>query len=164
MANIPKYANILGHLTIKTINPFNNMENTENTMKKASKHLSFAVAATFSTAFLVGVLIPSDGAADHAVFEEEILPILTKHCSECHSKGGVGQVSSGLDLTSYEGVMKGTSHGPIIVPGDAFLSNLMVLIEGRAGPELKMPHGRKDLSRWEKTLLRRWINRGALNN
>jgi len=53
---------------------------------------------------------------------------------------------------------------PVVVPGDAFLSNMMVLIDGRAGPELKMPHGRKDLTRWEKTVLRRWINRGALND
>ena len=115
-------------------------------------------------AFVFGLAMPAAASADHATFEREILPILTKHCSECHAKGGQGQQASGLDLTSYEGVMKGTEHGPVIVPGDAFTSNMMVLIEGRAGPELKMPHGRKDLTKWEKTLLRRWINRGAKNN
>ena len=115
-------------------------------------------------AFIAVLAIPASVRADHATFSDEILPILIKHCSECHSKGGEGQQASGLDLTSYEGVMKGTMHGPIIVPGDAFTSNIMVLIDGRAGPELKMPHGRKDLSKWEKTLLRRWINRGAKND
>lgn len=114
---------------------------------------------------VVSVLaMPTAVRADHASFAGEILPILTKHCAECHTAGGEGEQASGLDLSSYAGVMKGTSHGPVVVPGDAFLSNLMVLIDGRAGPELKMPHGRKDLSRWEKTLLRRWINRGALDN
>ena len=115
-------------------------------------------------AFVSVLAMPSVARADHASFKGEILPILTKHCSECHAAGGEGEQASGLDLTSYAGVMKGTVHGPVVVPGDAFLSNMMVLIDGRAGPELKMPHGRKDLSRWEKTLIRRWINRGAMDN
>ena len=133
-------------------------------MKNASKYLPPIIAATFSMALLVGLALPHNAHAERPSFKDEIAPILDKHCSECHEKGGKGQQASGLDLTSYEGVMKGTSHGPVVVPGDAFLSNLMVLIEGRAGPELKMPHGRKDLTRWEKTLIRRWINRGAQDN
>ncbi|MDH5771856.1 MAG: hypothetical protein OEY84_01855 [Rhodospirillaceae bacterium] len=135
-------------------------------MKQASKHLPPVLLTAFLGVFALGVWVPTSASAsaDNATFSEKVLPILTKHCSECHAKGGVGEQASGLDLTSYEGVMKGTTHGAIIVPGDAFLSNMMVLIEGRAGPELKMPHGRKDLTRWEKTLLRRWINRGAQNN
>jgi hypothetical protein len=119
--------------------------------------------AVVTLGITVGAALPAH-AADGVSFKDEIMPILEKHCFECHTPGGKGQMASGLDLTTYEGVMKGTQHGPVVVPGDAFLSNLMVLIEGRAGPELKMPHGRKDLSNWEKTLLRRWINRGAENN
>ncbi|MDH5489145.1 MAG: hypothetical protein OEX17_04370 [Rhodospirillaceae bacterium] len=133
-------------------------------MKQASKRLPPVLLTVFLGVFALGAWVPTSASADNATFSEKVLPILTKHCSECHAKGGAGEQASGLDLTSYEGVMKGTTHGPIIVPGDAFLSNIMVLIEGRAGPELKMPHGRKDLTRWEKTLLRRWINRGAQNN
>ncbi len=133
-------------------------------MKNASKHNFLTMAAIFLVAILVGAAFPNNAQAERPSFKGEIIPILDKHCSECHTKGGAGQQSSGLDLTSYEGVMKGTSHGAVVVPGDAFLSNIMVLIEGRAGPELKMPHGRKDLTRWEKTLIRRWINRGAQDN
>lgn len=133
-------------------------------MKNTSEYLApvfgFAVLAVLG----VGMALPAAAASDNATFKGEVLPILLKHCSECHAQGGQGEEASGLNLTSYEGLMKGTSHGAIVVPGDAFLSNIMVLIDGRAGPELKMPHGRKDLSRWEKTLLRRWINRGAQNN
>ncbi len=133
-------------------------------MKSAPKYNFLIMAAAFSAALLVGAALPNNAQAERPSFKNEILPILTKHCSECHVKGGQGEKASGLDLTSYEGTMKGTSHGPIVVPGDAFLSNMMVLIEGRAGPKLKMPHGRKDLTRWEKTLIRRWINRGAQDN
>ena len=35
--------------------------------------------------------------------------------------------------------MKGTKVGPVAVPGDAFMSNLVAVIEGRAGAALKMP-------------------------
>lgn len=133
-------------------------------MKKISEISVPVFMAAFAAALALSMPQAAEAAGDKAAFKEGIQPILTKHCSECHAAGGQGEQASGLDLTSYEGVMKGTSHGPVVVPGDAFLSNIMVLIDGRAGPELKMPHGRKDLTRWEKTLIRRWINRGALNN
>lgn len=132
-------------------------------MKNTSGYFAPVLVAAFTAITALGVTLPAH-AADNASFKGQIIPILEKHCFECHTPGGEGQAASGLDLTSYEGIMKGTSHGPVVVPGDAFMSNLMVLVDGRAGPELKMPHGRKDLTRWEKTLLRRWINRGAQNN
>lgn len=133
-------------------------------MKFTSGSFAPVIVAALATVFSVSVSLPAEAASKNASFKNDVLPILEKHCFECHVPGGQGEETSGLDLTSYEGLMKGTKHGPIVVPGDAFLSNIMVLIDGRAGPELKMPHGRKDLSRWEKTLLRRWINRGALND
>ena len=122
-----------------------------------------------SSAALAALLLTgtwsSDAAADHAGFREEAHPILMFYCAECHTPpNGEGFEKSGLDITSYKGIMKGTQHGPVIAPGDAFSSNLMVLIEGRASKKLKMPHNDQELSRWEKTILRRWINRGAKNN
>ncbi|NQV79319.1 MAG: hypothetical protein HQ495_02140 [Alphaproteobacteria bacterium] len=101
---------------------------------------------------------------EHAAFQGDVLPILQKHCTECHQEGGNGLLLSGLDMTSYEGVMRGTTHGPIVVPGDAFSSNLSALIEGRGKPEINMPHARKPLSMWERHLIRRWILQGAKNN
>lgn len=133
-------------------------------MNKPSGYFAPIIVAVLAAVFSMSTSHQAEAASDKSSFKTAIMPILKKHCAECHAKGGKGQQASGLDLTSYEGVMKGTQHGPVIVPGDAFLSNLMVLVDGRAGPELKMPHGRKDLTRWEKTLLRRWINRGALND
>ncbi|NQV46239.1 MAG: hypothetical protein HQ504_00505 [Rhodospirillaceae bacterium] len=124
-----------------------------------SKILASAVAVAMLAAFPAAT-----ARADHATFLGEILPIFQKHCTECHIPGQQGYEDSGLDMRTYEGVMKGTKHGPIVVPGDGFSSNIMVLIEGRAAPELKMPHGRKELNKWEKLMIRRWINRGALNN
>ena len=107
---------------------------------------------------------PHSAAAEHAGFKDDIFPILQKYCVQCHQPGSQGYESSGLDLRSYEGLMRGTKHGPIVVPGDAFLSNLNVLTEGRAAAHLRMPYQSKKLSRWERHLFRRWVNRGAKDN
>ncbi len=119
----------------------------------------------FAVTLLVGSLMGAWMApawADHASFKDEIAPILNKYCVECHNPGGVGYEASGLDLTSYEGIMKGTKHGPVIVPGDAFTSNLMVLIEGRANKKLKMPHDTRGApTKEDRIALRKWITDGA---
>jgi hypothetical protein len=82
----------------------------------------------------------------------------------CHAPGQDGYEKSGFDLTSYDGLMKGTKHGAMIVPGDPLTSNLMVLIEGRADKSLQMPHGKKKLSSCDRDLIRKWIKQGAKNN
>jgi hypothetical protein len=131
---------------------------------RKSRFLCFPKGLLFG-AGLIGLVLATSARADHATFKAEVMPILKKHCLECHVPGQDGYEKSGLDMTTYESLMKGTEYGSIIVPGDAFSSNMMVLIEGRANAMLKMPHGgRKDLTKWEKLMLRRWINRGAQNN
>ena len=106
-----------------------------------------------------------DGAKKNDAFHVAVQPLLGIHCLECHQPGGRGYANSGLDMRTYETLMNGTIHGPVVVPGDAFSSNLMILIEGRADKSLKMPHfDRGDLSRWEKHLIRAWIIRGAEDN
>src|SRR5262249_683324 len=82
----------------------------------------------------------------------------------CHQSGGDGFEKSGLDLSSYEGVMKGTKHGPMVVPKDPDSSNLMWLLDWRASPALRMPHGRKKLSTCDRNDIRAWVREGALNN
>ncbi|MDA1089931.1 MAG: hypothetical protein O3A85_06435 [Proteobacteria bacterium] len=115
----------------------------------------------FGAALVIGT--PA-GGGEHASFSRDVLPILQQHCGECHQPGGAGQQKSGLDLSTYEGVMKGTNFGAIVVPGNSFTSNLSVLIEGRARPEINMPHNRAPLSKWQRHLIRRWIDKGAKNN
>ncbi len=131
--------------------------------KRKSRFLCFTRGILLGFVW-IGLVSATNARADNATFKAEVMPILEKHCLECHVPGQDGYEKSGLDLRTYESLMKGTNYGSIIVEGDAFTSNMMVLIEGRAGPNLKMPHGRKDLTKWEKVILRRWINRGAQNN
>jgi uncharacterized membrane protein len=61
--------------------------------------------------------------------------------------------------------MKGTKFGQVVIPGDPLTSVLVMLIEGRADPSLKMPHGgAKPLTNDEIKTIRRWVKQGARNN
>ena len=60
--------------------------------------------------------------------------------------------------------MKGTRFGPVVKPGDTLTSTLIMLVEGRADPSIKMPHGRQPLSKDEIGALRAWVEQGAKNN
>lgn len=123
-----------------------------------------ALAAVCLTALLIGAS-PSIVAAEEMVsFKEDVFPVLELRCLSCHKPGGPGYDASGLDLRTYSGLMKGTKHGPVVVPGSALTSNLTAVIDGRTQPELRMPHNKKRMSKCERLLLRFWVNQGAKDN
>jgi mono/diheme cytochrome c family protein len=97
-------------------------------------------------------------------FKEDVMPIFIGRCVSCHHPGGQGTEASGLDLTSYAGVMKGTKFGAMVIPGDPASSNLMLLLDWRASPALRMPHGKKQLSSCDRNDIRAWILEGAKDN
>jgi Planctomycete cytochrome C. len=115
---------------------------------------------------LVATLVSLPALAREAPisFSEDVQPVLQIRCTSCHQPGAEGYEKSGFDLTSYDGLMKGTQHGPMVVPGDPVTSNLMVLIDGKADKSLQMPHGKKKLSSCDRDTIRRWIKQGAKNN
>lgn len=97
-------------------------------------------------------------------FKEDVLPIFKGRCVDCHTPGGKGFEASGLDLSNYAGVMKGTKFGPMIIAGDPEASSLMALLDWRVAPQIRMPHGTKKLSTCDRDEIRRWIDEGALDN
>jgi len=97
-------------------------------------------------------------------FKADAQPVLKKYCMECHVPGGKGHEKTGLDMTSYETLMKGTKFGPIIKPGDSFTSAMIMLVEGRADPSIRMPHGKDPIGKGEIDTLKKWIDQGAKNN
>jgi uncharacterized membrane protein len=98
-------------------------------------------------------------------YVQDIQPIIQQYCVECHNQSGSGYLASGLDMSSYQNLMKGTKFGPVIKAGDSVSSTLVILVEGRADPSLKMPHGDKNSLTTEQTKkLRLWIDQGALQN
>ncbi len=79
-----------------------------------------------------------------------IQPILTEKCSACHSESGM----KGLNLTSYEGIMKGSESGAVVVPGDAE-NSLLVKVQSGAQPHFGQ------LSPEELAAIKAWIQSGA---
>ena len=143
------------------------------------QHLAFAAAAALGLAALAGLQLATSSTAYCAPqskppkaptsqskmsFLEDVVPIFKGRCESCHQPNGEGTQKSGLDLTSYAGVMKGTKFGPMVIPGDPDSSNLMWLLDWRASPELRMPHGKKQLSSCDRNAIRAWIREGAKDN
>lgn len=124
-----------------------------------------ALTAVVAVAVVAGAFSASEVcAAEKTSFAEEVFPIFKARCTSCHQPGGEGFEKSGLDLSTYEGVMKGTKFGKMVIPGDPESSNLMLLIDWRASPALRMPHGKKKLSICDRDAIRAWIREGARNN
>jgi len=131
----------------------------------------FAVGVGLTITFAVGGAVILGGhpnpvwAAGAAMsFKDDVLPIFKGRCIDCHQPGGVGYEKSGLDLTTYTGVMKGTKFGAMVTPGDPDTSNLIWLLDGKASRELQMPHGKKKLSICDRDAIREWIRQGAKDN
>lgn len=105
------------------------------------------------------------GAAEEVSFSRDIKPILADNCFACHQEGGAGYEASGFSMETYDDLMRGTQYGPMIIPGDAEGSNLVVLMEGRADPSISMPHGSMEkLPQGDIDTIRRWIEQGAQKN
>jgi hypothetical protein len=83
----------------------------------------------------------------------------------CHVPGGKGYEKSGLDLRTYQGLMKGTKFGPVITPGSSLTSTLNVLVSGHADQAISMPFGIKGgLPKDKVDILNNWVNQGAKDN
>ena len=106
--------------------------------------LAFALTVALSTA----VRAPAQRAP---LFKDEILPILEKSCTKCHSPS---QKMAGLDLTTFSGLMAGGTSGPVIAPGRPERSLLWKMLETD-----KMPMGGK-LSGAQKQAIRAYIEQG----
>lgn len=134
-----------------------------------SAFAAFAVAVLIAAPFTFEAVGQQTMAKDRQPpqkmsFREDVFPVLKGRCMDCHSPGSAGYDASGLDLRSYEGLMKGTKFGPMVIARDPESSNLMLLLDGRADPKIRMPHGTRRLSVCDRDAIRQWIREGALNN
>jgi mono/diheme cytochrome c family protein len=126
--------------------------------------LAVVVAGTVAGLGLPGTIQAASGPETPVSFKEDVQPVLRERCVGCHSPGAQGTQASGLDLTSYVGVMAGTKYGAMVVPHDPETSNLMRLLDWRVSPQLRMPHSKKQLSTCDRDTIRTWIRQGAKDN
>jgi len=120
--------------------------------------------------FCLSLIIIVTGGCDktstsEVSFANQIQPILASNCLSCHNTKGEGYKKSGLNMETYEKLMKGTKFGPVIIPGNALSSSLVIIIEGKADPAIKMPHGSLQiLPEQDRNAIKQWIEQGAKNN
>lgn len=128
-------------------------------------------AFSFNAVAASGSVSPQDAALkvlghEEVSFKNDVQPILHDYCVSCHQPGGKGVAVSGLDLTSYESLMKGTKYGPVVIPGNSEASTFTKLLTG-TNKGLKMPMGLNasgTLDRQYILILRKWVKQGARNN
>ena len=89
-------------------------------------------------------------------YSREIRPILQRQCQGCHQPN---VKSSGLDVTTYEGVQAGGKRGGALKAGAPDESPLVQYLTGAMKPQ--MPMGQPALKPEEIELFRSWIAAGA---
>ncbi len=116
---------------------------------------------------LVAIAAPAD-AQPEIDFENQILPILTNRCIECHSapkadaSGRIRKPKGGVQLDSVEGITE-SRRGEVIIAGDPDSS---LLYERITLPEddidiMPPPEEGTPLTKKETDLIRKWIEQGA---
>ncbi|MFN0053251.1 MAG: PSD1 and planctomycete cytochrome C domain-containing protein [Planctomycetales bacterium] len=99
-------------------------------------------------------------AADRALHQHDVLPILLRRCAPCH---GAGQQEGELDVRSRAGLLRGGKSGPAIVPGKPEESPLIRKIQAGEMPPLRrlIEVSIKPIEPAETETLSRWIAQGA---
>jgi hypothetical protein len=82
-------------------------------------------------------------------FTADVQPVLALNCTGCH--GSTTRIKE-MNLSTLDGVLKGSESGPVVVPGKPDESRLYQMV--RDG---KMPMGKPRLKNEELTLIRFWI-------
>src|SRR5262245_35840631 len=89
---------------------------------RAGSRMSAAVRIPLTRAFgfiavFASCALGADDREGVAFFESKIRPVLVERCQECHS-GPLKKPKWKLRLDTREGIRKGGSSGPAVVPGD----------------------------------------------
>jgi mono/diheme cytochrome c family protein len=92
-------------------------------------------------------------------FTRDVGPLFQRNCVRCHGRDGIS--SNELDLRTYKSVMRGGNIGDDVVPGKPDQSVIVHFIEGRRGPEHRMPLHSRPLTKAEVAQIRAWIEQGA---
>jgi Tol biopolymer transport system component len=117
----------------------------------------FAMKATLSLAILLAIGITT-ARAQLPSYSKQIQPLFSKYCSECHN---AKKPRAGLNLESIEGLRTGSDNGPVLVPGKADASLLVLTTERKKEPHMP-PKDKPQPKGEEVALLRAWVNGGAI--
>jgi hypothetical protein len=88
-------------------------------------------------------------ATGSPTYESYVLPLVTAKCSGCHGD----LATAGLNMLTYQGLMKGGQDGPVIVPGNSAGSRLVQIQS--TGNHFA------NLTAEELAAIKQWIDAGA---
>jgi hypothetical protein len=80
--------------------------------------------------------LPSQQPTPKIEFGKQVQPIFTENCAGCHKGDGA---PAGLHLDTAAGVMKGSTSGPVVIPGNSKQCVLIQRLSGSNGSQ--MPPG-----------------------
>ena len=103
--------------------------------------------------FCTEILIADD---ELVTYDTHIASILKSKCGTCH---GDGKQESGLSVTSYAGLMKGSGSGQIVQAGRSGSSRLVEVIGSTEESDRMPPEGDR-LSESQISLVKKWIDTG----
>ena len=96
--------------------------------------------------------------AEHADFTKDVLPVLQRHCFECH---GPGVQEGDLRFDDRDDFLSGGYSGPAVVSGKPSESELLRRVSLDRLHEDAMPPVGPGLSGREVSILRQWIQQGG---
>lgn len=109
------------------------------------------------TPLLAGLLLAASLDAAPVDFAHEVVPILRKHCGECHT----GDKKKGsFSMNTRASLLEGGENGAVLFPGQASKGRLLESIVS-ADPDLRMPPKGDRVSPAEVAVLRAWVEQGA---
>jgi mono/diheme cytochrome c family protein len=121
--------------------------------------LRIAIDPSMQRRLLICLAAISFASAEEKVtFDDQAFSIFQQSCLNCHNPD---KTKGGLDLSTYSGVLKGSSGGKIVEPGDV-ASTLISSIQHTG--EHKMPPEGDKLPSEQIELLKQWVVQGLMEN
>lgn len=136
------------YLTEYAPNPVRSVLGIEKKKEKSEKADSAATPAG----------VKATGAKS-VVYTDIVAPILENRCVQCHKEG---KAKGKFRLDTYELLVKGSSDGPGVVPGNLADSQILVRMALPKDDDARMPpKGKPDIEVSELAVVKWWIENGA---
>jgi hypothetical protein len=103
--------------------------------------------------FALALAAPLPAAVD---FNHQIVPLLRKHCGECHTGD---KLKGGFSMNDRAAILHGSENGPVVELGKPEQSLLLEVVT-TDNDDLRMPPKGEGLTADEAALLKQWIAEG----
>jgi mono/diheme cytochrome c family protein/roadblock/LC7 domain-containing protein len=103
-----------------------------------------------------------DKIPDKISYYKDVRPLFQQHCQGCHQPA---QAKGGYIMTDFAELLKKSDGGEVgVVPGSSAKSAVYRQIIPQNGKPPAMPRGKEPLSPHDVTVIKRWIEQGAVDD